>query len=142
MIRFVRHIILQDFWLKLFSFALAFLLWLIVNMAIKHEVSPVPQLSLTPSKELVFSDLPVSVLSSAEDVRSFSVNPKTVTVTVQADSRSQERLTAKDIRALVDLTGIGAAHDLRKRIQVSTPAGITLLKVYPEDVQVIFPPKS
>ena len=142
MIPFLRYIFLQDFWLKLFSFALAVLLWIIVNMAIKKEVSPVTQLSLVPQKEQVFSDLPVTVLSSAEDVRSFSVNPKTVTVTIQAEPRNFEHLSAKDIRALVDLTGIGAAHDLRKRIEVSTPTGVTLLKVYPDEVQVIFPPKS
>jgi hypothetical protein len=43
---------------------------------------------------------------------------------------------------LVDLTGIGAAHDLRKRIEVSAPAGVTHVRVYPEEVQIIFPPTS
>jgi hypothetical protein len=46
------------------------------------------------------------------------------------------------IHAVLDLTGIGSALDLRKRVEVSTPAGITRVRVEPEEVQVTFPPKG
>ena len=41
---------------------------------------------------------------------------------------------------MVDLTGVGTARELRKRIEVSLPAGVTCMRVAPEEVQVIFPP--
>jgi YbbR domain-containing protein len=79
------------------------------------------------------------ILSSAQDVRSFRVNPSEVTVTVRGDSEALKLLQNRDIRVLVDLTGIGSAQSLRKRIEVSTPAGITHVRVSPEDVEVLFP---
>ena len=33
-----------------------------------------------------------------------------------------------------------AARELRKRVGVSAPAGVTYVRVAPEEVQVIFPP--
>jgi hypothetical protein len=41
----------------------------------------------------------------------------------------------------VDLTGVEAARGLRKRIEITTPAGITLVRVVPEEVEVIVPGK-
>jgi len=38
------------------------------------------------------------------------------------------------------LTGIKAA-ELRKRIEVSTPAGVTHVRVAPQEVEIIFPGK-
>jgi hypothetical protein len=92
--------------------------------------------------ERTFSNLPVVILSSAEDARNLKVNPKEVEVTVKGDPKIVNALSGKEIRVLVDLTGIGAAHDLRKRIEVSTPAGVTQVAVEPQEVQVVYPPKS
>ncbi len=142
MIALLQGLILRDFWLKLFSFVLAVLIWFTVNIAIQHEVSPVSSLTLGPLEQITFNRLPVMVMSSAEDVRSFRVDPKEVEVTLQGEGKALKKLQPKDIRVLVDLTGIEAAHDLRKRIEVSTPAGVTHVRVDPEEVQVIFPPKS
>jgi YbbR domain-containing protein len=142
MIEWLRNLVLRDFWLKLFSLALAVLFWLAVNLAINRERSPVATLSLRPPERMVFSNLPVVILSSAEDVRSVRVSPKEVEVTVQGDPAILKQLQGKDIRVIVDLTGIGAAMALRKRIEVSTPAGVTHVRVDPEEVQVLFPAKS
>jgi len=49
-----------------------------------------------------------------------------------------ENLQSKDIRPIVDLTGIEVANAL-KRIEVSTPAGVTHVRVVPEQVQVVVP---
>jgi len=140
MITTLRNLVLKDFWLKLFSLVVAVLIWSIVSFAIKNE--GIASLSLTPAEQRVFSNLPVVVLSSAEDVRSVHVNPKEVEVTVQGDPKLLQNLKAADIRVLLDLTGIGAAQALRKRIEVSTPPGISHVRVDPEEVQVIFPPKG
>ncbi len=138
MSNFLRDLFFTDFWLKLFSFALAVLCWFTVDLAVKNDVTPGAPLSLTPYRR-TFPNLPVVVLSSAEDVRSARVNPKEVEVTVEGERRILEKLQSREIRVLIDLTGIEAAHDLRKRIEVSTPAGVTHVKVDPEEVQVSFP---
>jgi len=132
MIAFLRNLILEDFWLKLFSLALAVLIWLTVTFASQKDVW---------TDKRVFLSIPVTVLSSSEDMRSFKVNPKEVAVTVQGDATTMQNLQSKDLRAIVDLTGVAVARDLRKRVEVSVPAGVTYLRVAPEEVQIIFPPE-
>ena len=132
MINFLRHLFLDDFLLKLFSLGLAVVVWLIVTFASQKGAGTTPR---------VFYNLPVIVLSSAEDVRNFKVSPNEVIITVQGDAKAVQNLQSKDVRVTVDLTGVGTARDLRKRIEVSLPAGIACMRVAPEEVQVIFPPE-
>lgn len=141
MILFLRDLIMRDFWLKLFSLALAVLIWFTVSFAIQQQVSPATTLGLS-MKERTFYNLPVVVMSSAADVRSFKVSPSEVEVTVQGDARTLQRLQSSQIRAIVDLTGIEAAHDLRKRIEVSTPPGVTHVRINPPEVTAITPSKG
>lgn len=131
MIAFLRNLLLEDFWLKFFSLALAALIWFTVTFVSQKEVR---------TDKRVFFSLPVTVLSTAEDVRNFRVSPGVVQVTVQGDGGILQNLQSKDIRVMVDLTGVMAARELRKRVEVSAPAGVTFLRVTPEEVQVIFPP--
>jgi YbbR domain-containing protein len=132
MITFLRNLVLEDIWLKLFSLALAVLLWLTVTFASRKETG-IDQRTLSKL-------LPVTILSSAEDVHSFRISPSEVAVTMQGNSKTLQDLQTNDIRAIVDLTGVGVARDLRKHIEISVPAGITPLRVIPDEVQVIFPP--
>ncbi len=141
MINLLRQLIVQDFWLKLFSFTLAVLFWFTVSLTHRSESLPLSS-SLVPPQQLVFLGLPVVAMSSAEDVRSVRVEPKEVDVTIQGDPKILKTLQKKDIRVLVDLTGVEAAQYLRARIDVSTPLGVTPVKVVPENVQVILPPKG
>src|SRR6266581_5573801 len=136
MIAFLRHLFLHDLWLKLFSLALAVLIWLTITFAIRKEFSPIPNLNPRNAQRGTYV-LPVVVLSSAEDPKVFRVDPKEVQVTVEADGKRLESLQSKEIRALVDLSGIESANDLLKRIEISTPPGVTLLRVLPQDVKVI-----
>ena len=131
MIKFLRHLFLEDVLLKLFSLALAVVVWLIVTFASHKQAWTTPR---------VFYNIPVTVLSSVEDVHNFKVSPNEVIVTVEGDAKILQNLQSKDVRAIVDLTGVVAARDLRKRIEVSVPAGVTCLSVAPEEVQVSFPP--
>lgn len=141
MTAFFQNLILRDFWLKLFSFALASLVWFIVNMAIKKDISPA-SLALGPTEEVVFRDLPIIVLSPAQDVPSVSVSPKSATVTLQADKATMRKISNHDIRLLVDLSEESFSKDARRRIEVSTPAGISRVKVEPEEVQLTAVPKN
>jgi hypothetical protein len=131
MIKFLRHVFLEDFLLKLFSLALAVVVWLIVTFASQKEAGTTPR---------IFYNLPVTIMSSVEDVRNFKVSPTEVIVTVHGDAKTVQNLQSRAIRAMVDLTGVTAASDLRKRIEVSVPAGVTCMRVIPEEAKVIFPP--
>src|SRR5437867_789657 len=139
MIAFLRHLIFHDFLLKVFSLALAVLIWFTIHFASEKGGSPVTPLTL-PTQQRTFAKLPVMVIFAAEDVRTFKVRPSEVEVTVRGEAKVVENLQGKDIRVMVDLTGIDAAH-LHKRIEVSPPAGVTLVRVMPQEVDVIIPPK-
>ena len=137
MIGSLRKLFFQDFWLKLFSVALALLIWLTVSFAQSGGGRNFFANASVP--EQTFEKIPVLVVSEAADVRSFKVNPNEVEVTVRGDAKLLQDLQARDIRALVDLTGIESARSLSKAIQVTTPRGITLVQVVPEQVEVIMP---
>jgi len=140
MIALLRHLFLDDFWLKLFSFVLAVLTWLTVSFAIQKEVTPIPNLTLEKNGRRPFPRLPVAVLSSAADVRNFKVEPSEVQVTVEGDAKLLKSLQSRDIRVMVDLTGIESATELRARVQVSTPANVSHIQVDPPEVKVVIPP--
>jgi YbbR domain-containing protein len=139
MIQFLRHIFVEDFWLKLFSFVLAVLIWFIVYLGLENK-SPVSPFSPNMD-ERTFVNLPVVVMCSAEETRSFRVSPKEVEVTIQAEKKTLRTLQPKDIRVMVDLRDIQAAIALRARLEVSTPAGVIQSHVAPEEVQVVFSPR-
>ena len=138
MITIFRKLIVQDFWLKFFSLMLAVLIWVTVSFVIQRAASPATPLTVL-SEMRAFPNVPVVVMSSAADVRNFKVAPQQVEVTVQGDAGVLQKLQSADIRVLVDLTGIETAADLRKRVEVSTPAGITLVRVVPQEVNIIYP---
>jgi YbbR domain-containing protein len=138
MIQLLRDVFFADFWLKLFSFTLAILIWLTVSFAIeKGKGSSAPL--IVPPQVRTFSKVPVRKMSAAEDVRHLKVNPSEVEVTVQGEANLIRGLGPGDIRAMVDLSGIETSHDLRKRLEVSTLAGISLVKIEPPEVEIVFP---
>jgi YbbR domain-containing protein len=141
MTNFLQNLVLRDFWLKLFSFVLASLVWFIVNIAIKKDISPT-NLSLVATDQVVLHDLPIIVLSTAQDVPSFTVTPQSAMVTLQGDTAALRNVHRQDIRLLVDLTDKGTIKETRRRIEVSTPAGIARVKVDPEEVQLVPIPKN
>jgi YbbR domain-containing protein len=142
MTKLLRHLFFDDLPLKLFSLVLALLFWLTVAFVIRQkEGSPGSGVILTTSVRTFFN-LPVAVLSSAGDVRNYKVSPNQVEVTVQGDPHAVNNLQSNDIRVIVDLTGIEATRNLRRRIEVSTPAGVTHVGVRPEEVQIMIPSKT
>jgi len=132
MIAVLRYLFVEDFWLKLFSLALAVLIWVTVTFVSQRDAGI--------EERLVSRKLPVTILSAAEDVHNFRVSPSEVLVTLQGRPRVLQNLQTNDVRAIVDLTGAGAARDLRKRVEVSLPSGLSRVRVTPEEVQVVFPP--
>lgn len=142
MIPFLRDLIVKDFGLKLFSLVLAVLIYCTINfVAIKQDTPTFSGWGM-PGEVRTFENIPVLIVSSAADVRHPKVLPETVTVTLQGDAKVLAGLGSDEIRALVNLAGIESASDLRKRIEVSTPAGVTRVRVVPAEVRVVFPSKG
>src|SRR3974390_576402 len=106
MIPFLQDLILKDFWLKLFSFALAVLIWFTINIAIKNDISPVTTFSLAPTEQQVMHDVPIVVLSEAGELSGCTVNPTTATVTLQGEAAYLRNVRRQDVRVLVDLRGL------------------------------------
>jgi YbbR domain-containing protein len=141
MIKFLRHLFLDDFLLKLFSLALALLFWITVSFAIQQkEGLPTPALPATTEARKFFN-IPVVAVSSSSDVRNFKVSPDQVEVKVQGEVPIIENLEAKELRALVDVTGVETNGTFRRPIDFSAPAGVTLLRILPQEVQVTPPLK-
>ena len=112
-------------------------IWLTV-----HKIYEEPGAASGPAvgDTVTFGNLPVLVVSAASDVRDFRVAPATVAVKVSGAPEVMADLQANQIHAVVDLTDVQSARDLRRRVDVSTPPGVTLVSVDPTKVGVIVPP--
>ncbi|MCU0786019.1 MAG: CdaR family protein, partial [Verrucomicrobia bacterium] len=103
--------------------------------------------ALTPARPLeswatrTFTDVSVRVVSAAADVREFKVHPAVVQVTVSGRPEIMTALEEKEIHVAVDLTGIEAARDLKKHVDVSVPPGVTVVRLSPSELDVVVSPK-
>ena len=129
--------ITKDFWWKLFSVFLAVVLWLTV-----YKIREQPAMAVAVAgNPVTYDNLPVLVVSTASDVRDFRVMPGTVVVKVSGPAEVMAVLQANQIHPVVDLTDIVGGRNFKRRVEVSTPPGVTLVSVEPAEVGVIFPPQ-
>jgi YbbR domain-containing protein len=128
----------KDFWWKLFSLVLAVVIWLTVYKIREEPVVP----ASVAGVPLTYGSLPVLVVSAASDVRDFRVLPGTVAVKVSGPAEVMAVLQANQIHPVVDLTDIASARNLKRRVEISMPPGVTLVSVEPAEVGVVFPPKT
>ena len=133
----MRDWVTNDFGWKLFSLFLALAIWLTVH---KIYEEPGAASGLVVGNTVTFGNLPVLVVSAASDVRDFRVAPATVAVKVSGPPEVMADLQANQIHAMVDLTDVQSARDLRRRVDISTPPRVTLVSVDPPKVGVIVPP--
>ncbi|MGO8837804.1 MAG: CdaR family protein [Limisphaerales bacterium] len=133
----MRDWVTNDLGWKLFSLFLAVAIWLTVH---KIYEEPGAASGLAGGNTVTFGNLPVLVVSAASDVRDFRVVPATVAVKVSGPPEVMADLQANQIHAVVDLTDVQSARDLRRRVDVSTPPRVTLVSVDPPNVAVIVPP--
>lgn len=130
MIVFTRNLIAKDFWLKLFSLALAILIWLTVWFSTHGETTTSPWLALIgrPPDENVLT-VPVRVPGGASE-------PAEVTITLRGDPQILKSLKPQNIRAEVDLTGVQSANGLMRPVEIILPRGIFYTRLEPDEVAV------
>ena len=133
----MRDLFIKDLGWKLFSLFLAVAIWLTVNHILREADKPSRAGTGNP---VTYGNLPVSIVSAASDVHLYSVVPGSVSVTVSGSPETIAVLQANQIRVMVNLTGIESAKDLNRRVDVSVPWGVTLVRVEPQKVGVIMPP--
>jgi hypothetical protein len=141
MIVFARNLVAKDFWLKLFSLALAILIWLTVRFSISGETTASPWLALlgrAPDENVV--TVPVHMPPGI--TQNFSADPADVQVTLRGDPKILKNLRKEDIRAEVDLTGIESANGLLRPVQIILPQGVAYTHLTPDEVEVRVSPKQ
>ena len=135
----MRELFTKDWGWKWFSLLLAVAIWLTVHRILREAAIPEEQLG---GSKVTYSNLPVLVVAAAADVHLYRVTPETVRVTVTGSAEAIADLKANQIRATVDLTdlmGIESPANLQRNVDVSVPAGITVLNVQPKSVGAILP---
>jgi hypothetical protein len=129
----VREFIVKDFGWKLLSLALAVAIWLTVKGFSSDSGT---------QAERRFTDLPAQIVSGTTDARSFRITPEVVQVTVKGLPEAIKALTEREIHVYVDVSTADPNRNFRKRVEISTPTRITIVKVEPAEVEVIVPPRS
>ncbi len=132
----LRVWLLEDFGWKIFSLILAVAIWLTVHKILLESAAPVVN---NGGSTLTYGNLPVLIVAAAADVHLYRVVPESVKVTVTGSPEAIAILQANQIRATVDLTGIDAAKDLKRSVDVAVPSGVTVVSVEPAKVGVIVP---
>ena len=139
MIVFVRNLVVKDIWLKLFSLALAILIWLTVQFSISKEVSPWAALIGRTADVTV---LPVHVSVPGMEARTIHVTPPDVLVTLRGDPRLLKEIGTNDIQAQVNLTDVESASGLRRPVEIILPEGIAYTQVKPAEVEISVSPNK
>ena len=123
----LRALILDHFWLKLFSLILATLIWLAVQANLANGVLP-PRKASSAEETRVFLHQPILVLSEAAEHPAVSVIPNEVAVTVRGPIALIHELAAPDIHVFVRLTEKHPfSGGLPVHVHVPTGASVALI---------------
>ena len=132
----LRDLFIKDWGWKLFSLLLAVSIWLTVHRVLE---GPKNTAAAVTGSTLTYGNLPIFIVATAADVHLFHVIPDTVSVTVSGPPEVIAVLQANQIRATVDLSEVDSGKDLKRRVDVSVPSGVTLVSVNPPRVGVLIP---
>lgn len=118
---------------KITSVAMAAVLWFAADYAMRRTSAPT-DFSLRGRR--TFKNLPITVLTAANEPRHFVVQPSEVSLTLRGEEPLLESLRPTDLSVFVNLVGITEARELRKTIEVHLPSGVAISMLMPGDVLV------
>ena len=131
----LRALIQHNFWLKLFSFLLAMLIWFAIHFGIKNEIR-LSQNPITDPTTREFLRSPVRILSPSGDMRVFKTEPDHVFISVTGEEAVLRDLTARNIIVYVDIANVRSAHQTNQQVKLDVPDGVTVTKISPRAVNV------
>jgi hypothetical protein len=87
--------------------------------------------------------VPVALVSKSGDVQDYRAAPPMVSIKVSGPPQVMAVLQGNQIRPFIDLSDLDpTSKNLRRRVEVSTPPGVTLVSVDPPQVGIIVPQKN
>jgi YbbR domain-containing protein len=132
----MRDLFFKDLGWKIFSVLLAAGIWLTVHRILLESPEP----ASPGGTSTLTCDRPVTIVAGSADVREFRPLQPTVSVTVSGPPEVIGKLEPDQIRARVDLTDAGLVKSSKLPVEISVPAGITVVRIKPETIGVIPPP--
>ena len=133
----LRDYILKNFWLKVFSVALAAFIWVVIESGLRMEKwdMKMPFLPFR-SQETHAYRLPVAVLASPTNQLSLQIVPSEVTVSVRGDWPTLAKLDPDEIDVYVNLSE-APSPDGPFVVKVNAPREVSIQQIIPAQVYVL-----
>ena len=128
-----RDLILNHFWLKLFSLVLAALIWLAIRANLSSEAPPAKAMQTEAVRE--FPQCPVLLMAFAADRRPFKVEPSQVSVTIRGPVARVAQLQDHELHAYVQWQP-GRSPAGLWAVEVHAPHGLEVIHVQPRAVNI------
>ena len=137
----LREFILNNFTWKLASVAMAILIWITINSNTQDSFT---WIEIHGSNDAVSRRLPVTVITTASDMRGFVITPSHVEVTLRGKPAVLNNLNLSDVQVFVNLTDVKDLKSFRRKVIAHTPPNVLVVKLDPEEVAVerVSPPES
>lgn len=135
MIQLLRSVFVENIVLKVFAFVIAVLIWSTATFLYRGDARGDGSQTI----ERDFRNRPVAVVSGTEDVYGFKVRPSTVELTLRGEAETLRRLEVTDVTVMVDLTGWDPQLSMMRKVLVSVPLGVAVVRVNPSEVEVVLP---
>ena len=135
------HAVTNNLWLKIFSFVLATLIWFVIDANFQGpQVAKVPDNPLRPDATRNLQ-LPVVVVTAANNKQVFQVNPTEVTVKVRGEATTVQNLDPDDVEVYVRLLNVHNPNG-SFLVEIRKPREIVIQEVWPAHVYVKVAPNT
>ena len=130
----LRDYILKNFWLKVFSVALAAFIWVVIESGLRVEKWEM-KMPFLPFRSLETHAyrLPVAVLASPTNQLALEIVPSEVTVSLRGDWPTLAKLDPEDIDVYVNLSQ-APNPDGPFVVKVNTPREVSVQQIIPAHV--------
>jgi len=129
----MRELILNNFWLKIFSLVLAVMIWLAIRGNIRSNGTNAQNPFRLPSNDEFAR--PIVLQTAANDKQAYIVNPLSVTVKVTGDPDALKKLNPNDIQVSVRLINAPVVHGAFP-VEVKPPRNIMVQQFWPSHVHI------
>ena len=128
-----RPFVIENVWLKLFSFILAILIWFAIQST--QSDYRFPQALFGSRLQTLELSCPVTVMTPPNLLTGFAVEPGAVLVKVRGEESVLRRLSPESLPAYVRLSEAPNPSRL-VRVEVVAPRGVTTTEIVPDRVSV------